>query len=248
MDNSHRLNELLQPFFRRILLRDDLRPEEQQAIVDAAGQYLEFAAGDELVSEGDRPTRSMLVARGFTSRYRTTPEGGRQITAIHMAGDFVDLHSFVLKQMDHSVGALTDCTIITFPHEGLLAVTERFPHLSRLLWLLTLLDGAIHREWLVGMGRLSATERTAHLICEIYARLQSHGLASDHRFRFPVTQAALADTVGISTVHINRVVQDLRQRDLITWEAGMVEIRDWPALVRLAEFDDLYLHFVRQAR
>ena len=158
------VEELLQPFFRKILLRDELGIEEQRAIAAAADRRVRFGAGEDLVQERSRPTHSMLVAEGFTCRYRLVAEGERQLTAIHLPGDFVDLHSFLLKEMDHSVGALTECTIITFPHERLVKVTERFPHLTRLLWLLTLLDGSIHREWLIGMGRLSAPQRTAHLM------------------------------------------------------------------------------------
>lgn len=242
------VSELLQPFFDKIRLRDSLGEEEQQAIVAAAEGMQHYAAGEDLVSEGDRPVRSMLVASGFTCRYRVLSEGGRQITAIHSAGDFVDLHSFLIKEMDHSVGALTPCSIITFPHERLVKVTERFPHLTRLLWLLTLLDGAIHREWLVGMGRLSAAQRTAHLICETYTRLSAIGLVRERRFSFPITQAALADAIGISTVHINRVLQELRQSGLIVWEGGHVEILDWPGLVAAAQFDDRYLHLIRESR
>jgi CRP-like cAMP-binding protein len=190
----------------------------------------------------------MLVAEGLTCRYRLLSDGERQLTAIHLPGDFVDLHSFLLKEMDHSVGALTECVIITFPHERLVKVTERFPHLTRLLWLLTLLDGAIHREWLVGMGRLSAPQRAAHLICELYTRLKALGLAAGNRFEFPVAQAALADAVGISTVHVNRVLQDMRQRGLIAWSGGTLEIHDWRALADAGEFDDLYLHLVQEPR
>jgi len=239
---------LLQPLFRKIMLRDHLGLEEQKAITEAADQRLDFAAGQDLVAEGTRPVHSMLVVKGFTCRYRLLADGERQLTAIHLPGDFVDLHSFLLKEMDHSLGALTPATIITFPHERLVKVTERFPHLTRLLWLLTLLDGAIHREWLVGMGRLTATERTAHLFCETYTRLKALGLASDHRFNFPVTQADLAQAVGISTVHINRVLQELRLRGLIVWDGGEVRIRDWSALVGMAQFDDLYLHLVQEPR
>lgn len=242
------IDDLLQPFFRKILLRDKLGMEEQRAIAAAADQQIHFPAGGDLVREGDRPVRSMLVASGFTCRYRLLAGGERQLTAIHLPGDFVDLHSFLLKEMDHSVGALTDCTIITFPHERLVKVTERYPHLTRLLWLLTLLDGAVHREWLVGMGRLSATQRTAHLICEMYIRLESLGLANDRRFGFPITQAALADAVGISTVHVNRVLQELRQRALIVWDGGAMQILDWAALAEAAEFDDLYLHLFQEPR
>jgi len=242
------VEELLQPFFRKISLRDELGIEEQRAIAAAADQRVGFAAGEDLVVEGSRPAHSMLVADGFTCRYRLLSTGERQLTAIHLPGDFVDLHSFLLKQMDHSVGALTDCTIITFPHERLVKVTERFPHLTRLLWLLTLLDGSIHREWLVGMGRLSAPQRTAHLFCELYTRLSALGLASNFQFNLPVTQAAVADAVGISAVHINRVLQEMRQTSLISWDGGLVRILDWNALAEAADFDDLYLHLIQEPR
>ena len=240
--------ELIQPFVRKIMLRDELGLEEQRAIADAAGECLHVAAGHDLVTEGDRPVRSMLVTSGFTCRYRLLAAGERQLTAIHVPGDFVDLHSFLLKQMDHSVGALTDCSIITFPHQNLVRLTENYPHLTRLLWLLTLLDGSIHREWLVGMGRLSATQRTAHLICELYVRLNSVGLAGDCRFALSITQSALADAIGISTVHVNRVLQELRQRRLIDWDGGDLEIKDWDGLVAAGEFEDAYLHLSKESR
>ncbi|MGV8950875.1 MAG: Crp/Fnr family transcriptional regulator [Cypionkella sp.] len=239
---------LLQPFFRRLTLRDNLGDEEQAALVDAAGDLLEFAPGQDLVTEGSRPSRSLLVAQGFTCRYRLLSSGERQLTAIHLPGDFVDLHSLLLKEMDHSVGALTHVTIVAFPHERLVGVTERFPHLTRMLWLSTLLDGSLHREWLVGMGRLSAPQRTAHLICELYRRLEALGLAEGHRFSLPITQAALADAVGISSVHINRVLQEMRQQNLIAWSGGVMEILDWDALVAEADFDERYLHLVREPR
>lgn len=242
------IEELLQPFLRKIMRRDKLGVEEQTAIVAAADERLDYAPGQDLVMEGQRPYRSMLVTTGFTCRYRMLADGERQVTAIHIAGDFVDLHSFLLKEMDHSVGALTACSVITFPHERLVKVTERYPHLTRMLWLLTLLDGAIHREWLVGMGRLSAAQRTGHLICEVYARLRAVGLAEDHSFAFPITQAAMADAVGISTVHINRVLQELRQDDLIGWDRGLLVIRNWNALAAMAQFDDRYLHLVQEPR
>ena len=247
-DGRSDFSNLLQPLFRKIRLRDALGAEEERAITEAAGERLSFAAGEDLVREGDRPVRSILMTGGFTCRYSLTPGGERQMTALHIPGDFVDLHSFLVKEMDHSVGALTNCTAIGFPHERLVKVTERYPHLTRMLWLMTLLDGAIHREWLVGMGRRSATQRTAHLICETYTRLSANGAASDLRFRLPITQASLAEAVGMSTVHINRVLQELRQAELIAWDGGQVVIKDWDRLAAMAEFDDRYLHLVREPR
>ena len=242
------IEELLEPFFRKIAARDTLGLAERRAIMAAADERVLFEAGEDLVTEGQRPSKSMLVADGFTCRYRLLAGGERQLTAIHVPGDFVDLHSFLIKQMDHSVGALTPCVVYTFPHERLVDVTERYPHLTRILWLLTLLDAAIHREWLVGMGRLSAHQRAAHLICELYARLKVIGRTGDSSFELPITQSSLADALGISAVHINRVVQELRRRGMIVWDGGRLTISDWPALAALAEFDDGYLHLVEETR
>ena len=141
--------------------------------------------------------------------------------AIHVVGDFVDLHSFVLKTMDHSVGALTRCRVALVPHEFLQGVTERLPHLTRLLWLDTLVDAATHREWIVGMGRRSALEQLAHLICELYVRLEVLGQVDGATFDLPLTQTDLGDALGLSLVHINRTVRELREAGLLI-VAGLV--------------------------
>jgi CRP-like cAMP-binding protein len=227
---------------QRMARRDDVSDEEKAAIASAAGEDRTYAAGTDLVLEGAEPTRSTLLVSGFATRYRVVEDGGRQITSIHVAGDFVDLHGFLLRKMDHSVGALSDCRVIAFPHEGLRRITERYPHLTRLLWLMTLLDAAMNREWIVGMGRLSAVERMAHLLCELKIRLDAVGLAERDRFRFPATQVALADALGLSTVHVSRVLKELRDQGLADWDGEDVRIGDWDGLLRLAQFDDTYLH------
>ena len=158
------MHSLLEAFFRKLERRDVLFPKERAALTAAAGAEAIFEAGSDIVREGDRPHQSTLVLSGFCTRYRLLSSGQRQITSIQIPGDFVDLHSLLLKEMDHAVGALSRCHVITFPHDRLVAITEDFPHLTRLLWLMTLIDAAIHREWLVAMGRRSASQQLAHLI------------------------------------------------------------------------------------
>lgn len=236
-------------FIAKLERRDMVSPEEKAALLAAAGPVESFAAGSDLVREGDRPDRSMLVAQGFTTRYRLLADGTRQITAIHVPGDFVDLHSFLLKTMDHSVGALSACRVVTFPHANLKTITERHPHLTRLLWLMTLLDSAIHREWIVAMGRRSALEQLAHLLCEIVTRLSVVGLGdSDRAVILPINQTELGDTLGLSTVHVNRTLQQLRAEQLITWQGQTVRILDWDRLARIAQFDPTYLHLDPEPR
>lgn len=236
-------------FIKKLERRDAVSAEEKAALLAAAGSIETYAAGSDIVREGDRPDRSTLVASGFSIRYRLVGNGERQITAIHLPGDFVDLHSFLLKTMDHSVGALSACRVVTFPHANLRTITERFPHLTRMLWLTTLLDSAIQREWIVAMGRRSALEQMAHLLCELFTRLDIVGLgAPSKELILPMNQSGLGDALGLSTVHVNRTLQQLRGAHLISWQGQAVRILDWDRLAELAEFDPAYLHLEREPR
>jgi CRP-like cAMP-binding protein len=231
----------LELLFRRIEVRDTLSADEKQAMLNAATDVKSFPVGSNMVREGDMPSVCTMLARGLASRFNITEDGGRQISAVHVAGDFVDLHSFPLKRMDHGIGALTDCDVVLFPHTGLLHITENYPHLTRLLWMLTLLDAAMHRRWLVAMGRKSATSHMAHFVCEIYLRLEAVGRATRLEMDLPLTQTELADVLGISSVHTNRVLQELRGSSLLNWEGARVRILDWPGLQAIAGFSDEYL-------
>jgi len=232
----------------RLGQHDKLSDSERQVLQAAFGPPESLTRGQDLISEGDEPEGSTLILEGMSFRYRTLEDGRRQIVSLHIPGDFVDLHSFMLKRMDHSVGALSDCTISRVSHDTLRAVTEDYPHLTRLLWLMTLVDNAIVREWLVGIGRRSATERMAHLICELQLRLRAVERNGENGFELPVTQADLGDMLGLSLVHTNRVLRYLREQRLVLWEGQRVRVLDRPGLERLAGFDDTYLHRVRRPR
>jgi CRP-like cAMP-binding protein len=233
---------------RKLEVRDALDDDERQALIDCSGESVTFPAGADLVREGDRPNTSLLVIEGWTSRYRDTPEGGRHITAIHVPGDFVDLHSLIIKEMDHSVGALSACRVVKFPHQRLVTLTQTHPHLTRMLWLMTLIDAAIHREWLSAAAR-SAPEQIAHLVCELYIRstLVTPG-DGGNAFTLPLTQTELGESLGLSAVHINRSLQQLRSEGLFTWQNQVLDILDWEGLRRRASFDARYLHLVREPR
>jgi CRP-like cAMP-binding protein len=237
----------LQPFLRKLELRDTLSELEKRDLLACAADEVEFVAGADLVREGDRPQVSMLVLDGFTTRYRDSRDGSRQITAIHVPGDFVDLHSFLLKEMDHSVGALSHCRVLRFPHPRLADLTVKQPHLTRLLWLLTLIDSSIHREWLVAASR-TAPEQLSHLICELFVRLSVTGPIADGRFTLPVTQIELGEALGLSAVHVNRTLQQLRSEGLFSWQSQEIQILDWEALKQRGSFDPRYLHLVKEAR
>lgn len=198
-------------------------------------------AGRVLVEEGGRPQMSMLLLSGFVGRVSILKEGGRQISGLNVPGDFVDLHSLLLKKMDHSLVALTDVSVATISHVSLRLICEARPRLMRALWRDTVIDGAINREWLAALGRLPAAVRLAHLFCELYVRLKAVGLAAHYRFDLPLTQSDAADMVGITSVHVNRSLRTLREQGFLEWRDGQVTINDWRKLARFAQFDPTYL-------
>lgn len=239
---------MLNPLVSKFKRWDDLPADEQAALEEISLRTKVFEAGEEIAAQGSRPTECCLLIDGFIGRATLLSDGGRQIGAIHVAGDFVDIHSFMLKVLDHSIFAITNCTVALVPHATVRELADRFPHLARLFWLNTAVDGAIHREWLAALGRRSAEAHFAHLLCELYLRLKDVRLVDGTTYRFPVTQILLADVLGLSAVHVNRTLQKLRREGLVEWQGSTVEILSWDRLVELADFDDTYLNRIREPR
>lgn len=236
------------PFILKLEQRDWLSDDEKRVLESAISRIRVIEADEDIVHEGATPSESNLLLDGFAARYKIFSNGRRQITAIHVAGDFVDLHSFLLKAMDHGVLALTPCRVAVVPHAALERITDEHPHLTRLLWLNTLIDGAIHREWLTTMGRLSATAHMAHFMCELFLRLKAVGRTDGDTIQLPLTQAELGDTLGLSTVHVNRVLQELRKEGLIRWQGDALTILDWERLEAVGEFTPTYLNLQYEHR
>jgi CRP-like cAMP-binding protein len=238
----------LQALVTSLSLRDEISADEVALVEGLARRRRFLHRGEELVSQHSQPGESCVVLSGFTAREVVLADGKRQITALHIPGDFVDLHALLLKVMDHSVIALTDCEAAYVPHRELLRAMERSAHLGRLFWLSTVIDGAIQRAWITSSGRRSATAHLGHLICELYRRLAAVGLAEEGRFSFPVAQSELADALGFSLVHVNRTLQDLRATGLVSWKGSLVTILDFDGLARLSQFDPTYLNLVKMPR
>jgi CRP-like cAMP-binding protein len=199
-------------------------------------------ANTEIVAEGDRPTECCLLLEGLVCRSRTTFEGRRQILSFHTAGDIPDLQSLHLHVMDHTVATLPSCALGFIPHSNMRALTRANPNVAAAMWRDTLIDAAIFREWMLGLGRRSAEQRMAHLLCEMAQRMQAVGLGVDGSYQLPVTQIDLADALGLSNVHVNRVLQKLRGENLLRLERTTVSVLDWEGLRTLGEFDPVYLH------
>jgi CRP-like cAMP-binding protein len=225
--------------------RDVVTDEEAATLAGLVQERRSYAAGSLLIDAGDRVPYSSLLVSGFCGRQGILRDGGRQFTEIHVPGDFVDLHSLLLKTMDHAVVALSDCEVLLAPHAELRRITEQYPHLARMLWLETVVDGAIHRRWLVMLGRQDALGRVSHLACEIATRMKAAGLCDGLSFDLPLTQTMLADFLGLSHIHVNRTLTALRDMSLLKWRRGRVTILDWDRLAELAEFDDGYLRLTR---
>ena len=226
----------------KLRARDALSDEEERAIRDLVGEVRDVPADRTLVSAGEELSHSILLLEGLLCRYKDLRDGSRQISELHVAGDFVDLHGFTLKRLDHSVMALTQARIALVPHDRLKAITEEFPHLTRLYWFLTNLDAAIHREWVLSLGRRSALARVAHLFCELQVKLGIVGLADESGYALGLTQADLAECLGLTPVHVNRMLKALSNDGLISRTRRSVTVNDWKALAQAGDFESNYLH------
>jgi CRP-like cAMP-binding protein len=233
---------------QRLRAHDEISPAEELVIRALIADRRRCRAGTTVVEAGVPVSHSTLLLDGMLARYKDLDEGQRQITQVHVPGDFPDLHGFVLKKLDQAITCLTDCEIAIVPHERLLAMTQQHPHLTRVYWFHTALDAAIHREWEVSLGRRSAQQRAAHLFCELHARLDLIGLVEDSSFALPITQADLSECLGLTSVHVNRMLRQLRSMDLVSFQSGTVTIMDLPRLKSLAEFDPKYLYLERLPR
>ena len=230
------------PLVRKLESITDLTPEERQALLDLPMKVQAIGADQDIVREGDRPSRCCLLVQGFACRYKITALGKRQIMAFHIPGDIPDLQSLHLATLDHSLGTITPCEVGFIHHEDLRDLIRHCPRLGDLFWRDTLIDAAIFREWMVGLGRREAYGRIAHLLCEVMTKLKAVGLADGVTCELPITQAELGDALGLSTVHVNRVLQELRGNDLITLRGGVLTVQDWGGLTHAGEFDPAYLH------
>ncbi|PZQ65104.1 MAG: cyclic nucleotide-binding protein [Phenylobacterium zucineum] len=221
--------------------------EAEKAALHALTQdhIRELTPREDLVLEGEPPRHVNLVLAGCACRYKMLEDGRRQIVAFFVPGDLCDARVFILKSMDHSIAAIAQTTVAQVPPERFIALTDRFPRLTRALWWNTLVHEAIAREWILNIGQRSALERMANLLCELFMRLRAVDMTRGEACDLPLTQADLGEALGISTVHVNRTLQTLRADGLISFKGGVLEVHDLPALADLAMFNPNYLHLER---
>lgn len=238
----HLVSEMQDALTRKLAGYEALSDEDRQALRDLVVKVRRVGARVDLIREGDDPAHVHLILEGFACRYKILADGQRQIMAFLVPGDFCDLNVFILDQMDHSIGTISACHVVDIPRESFDVLTADRPHITRALWWCALVDEAVLREWLVNLGRRSANQRIAHLFCELLMRLDAVGLVTKNSFRFPFTQTEIADTLGLSAVHVNRTLQELRAKGLLTLRRRVLHIPDFEGLKAYCGFNVNYLH------
>ncbi|WP_245262405.1 Crp/Fnr family transcriptional regulator [Mesorhizobium sp. WSM3626] len=227
---------------RKLQNISDLTKSDIAVLESIQFQIRDYQVDQDIAREGDRPTHSFVVLDGVVGSTKLTGEGKRQVSSFFVPGDIPDLHGLHLSVLDCTFSPLTRVSVGIMRHDALRAICDQHPSVATVFWRSTLIDAAIYREWVTNVGRRDAYARMAHILCELIVRLRSMELIKDHVAELPITQAELADALGLSTVHVNRTLQELRRNGLISTESSRFHAVDWAGLIRAGDFDTTYLH------
>ena len=219
-----------------------LDDDDRAAVNKLPLQITDIRADQDIVREGDRPSRSCFLLDGLACWSKMTGDGKRQILSFQIPGDLPDMQSLHLATLDSTLTTLTQTRVAFVQHEPLREICIRRPNVASAFWRMTLIDAAIFREWVANVGSRHAYSRVSHLLCELVVRHQAVGLTDNYSFDLPVTQTELADATGLSTVHVNRTLKTLRENELISWKDSRFEVLDWSKLKQAGDFDVTYLH------
>jgi CRP-like cAMP-binding protein len=236
------MSKILHRLVTKYRARTSLSERDEEALLAIPHRLATVEAGRYLVREGSTPDHCILLLSGLAYRHKITLEGARQIVSIHVPGDFLDLEGTLLQVADHNIQVLVRSEIALIAKPDLYALIDSHPRIARALWVDTLIDAAIFREWVVNIGRRDARERLAHLFCEVARRLQVAGLGSTSNYELPMTQEQLADATGLTPVHVNRTLRAMEAESLIRRDRRHVAIPSWERLRSVAGFSELYLH------
>jgi len=234
--------KILHRMVRKFDQRTHLDDEDREALLNLPYEFRRLEPGRQIVREGTTPEHSVLILKGLVFRNKITADGARQIVSIHVAGDFVDLEGAFLNVVDHNIQALTRCEAAYVRVSDLRTLVDTHPRIARAMWIDTMVDGAIFREWVMNVGRRDAREALAHLFCEFARRLEAAGLGSTEGYELPMTQEQLGDATGLTSVHVNRTLKAMANDGLIERERRFIKIPDWELLRTVAGFNETYLH------
>ena len=232
---------MFNPLIAKLERLGPLSEDDRRALASAADRIKVLGPRETLIEEGAAVDHVFLIVSGWAYRHKTLPDGRRQIMALLTAGDMCCVQALFSGSIDHTIGTLAASRVAMVPRSEFLALTDERPQVTRALWRASLIDMAILREWVVRLGQRSADERMAHLLSELLLRLEAIGLVQNDGFELPVTQTELAEVLGLSSVHVNRVLQSMRREGLISLQGGWVTVHDRGRLEALASFDPGYL-------
>jgi CRP-like cAMP-binding protein len=238
MASPHPLDRAIE----RLASHSHLDEDDRDAIRALPHTMRNLDTASYLVREGERPEYCCALVSGFAYRHKVTGDGARQIMSIHMPGDFIDLQNSFLDISDHNVQSLTRVDAAFVSRPAVREISRERPNVGRAMWTSTLIDASIFREWVMNVGRRDSFSRIAHLLCEFAMRLQRAGLAEAHAYVLPMTQEQLADAVGLTPVHVNRVLKELDRQGLIVRKKRAITIPDWQKLLEAGDFSSRYLH------
>ncbi|WP_037514721.1 Crp/Fnr family transcriptional regulator [Sphingopyxis sp. LC81] len=219
-----------------------LGSDDVAALAAATSAPRMVGARRDLIREGDQPGPVFVILDGWACRYKILPSGTRQVLAFLMPGDSCDLHAGLLAEMDHSIQTVTPALVATIDRVQMDRIMDRHPAVARAMYVGQLIDEGTMRAWITSMGRRASIERVAHLMCELYLRARNIGLINEDRLRLPLSQLLLADALGMTAVHLNRVLKELRLSGAMSLQRGSLEITDPVKLIQIAGFDENYLH------
>ncbi|MCL6678702.1 Crp/Fnr family transcriptional regulator [Sphingomonas sp. RG327] len=231
-----------EPLFKRWKRRVALSENDKAALRSLPWTVKRYPREAYLAREGEPTKICMVLLEGFALRQKLVSDGSRQIISFHIPGDFLDIQNCMLEVADHNVQSLGRSVVAAVPKEALGALMAENAGIRRAIWLDSLIDSAIFREWVVNVGRRDARGRIAHLLCELAARLRAAGLCSGPTCDFPMTQEQIADATGLTAVHTNRTLQSLRKDGLISLSLNKLTILDWDKLAEEGDFNERYLH------
>lgn len=232
----------IERLFSRLEGFGPLGDEERQALLQSMSAERAFAPREDLVHERRSVEGVYVILDGFACRYKLLPDGRRQIVGFLLPGETCDLRVFMLRRMDHSIAALGPVRAAVITPPAVAGLIDNYPRIARAFWWRTMVEDSTTREWVVNVGYRSAFERVAHLLCEVFWRLEAVGLTRGDECRFPLTQMELGDSVALSSVHVNRTLMYMRRANLVKLHGGTLHLLNRRALESAAGFDPAYLH------
>ena len=235
-------NSPLAPLLRKLEYWTSFSDSDREALLALPYTLKTIEPVGFVVREGDKPSHSCLLLSGYLYRHKIVANGARQIVALHMSGDMVDLQNSLLGVADHNVQALTRAEVAYIPREAIREIAFARPAIGMAMWHDTLVDGSVFREWIANVGRRDARTRLAHVLCEFALRLEAAGLGKHNEWELPMTQEQLADATGLTPVHVNRTLKTLDADGLIVRNKRSVSVSDWEALAEVGDFESSYLH------